>query len=110
MSRDGRTTTSCLPSPLQMYRFVVSHFDGIFDTFADGWVRMDTVQYLVEGCFQFTGNNCFGDHFGYVVADHVRTQPLAVLGIEDHFYKSFGGTGCRSLTRGAERELSNLHF
>ena len=36
---------------LQMNRFSVSHFDGVFYALADGGMRMDRIQYLVVGRF-----------------------------------------------------------
>src|SRR3954468_10533343 len=38
---------------LQVNRFPISYFNSIFDAFADGWMRMNAVQYLMIGCFKF---------------------------------------------------------
>ena len=58
---------------LNIYRLAISYCRGFFQAFTHGRMRMYCIQYFVGGGFQFTGNHCFGNHFGYVHTNHVAT-------------------------------------
>ena len=71
-----------------MNGFTVGYFNGILHAFTDGWMRMDTVQHFMVGSFQFAGHHGFGNQFGYIIPDHMGTQPFTLFCVEDHFYKT----------------------
>ena len=57
---------------LQMNRLAIGHLDSIFNAFANGWVRMNSIQHFMISGFQLTGNHSFGNHFRYVITNHMR--------------------------------------
>src|SRR6218665_47987 len=91
-----------------MYRLTVSHFNRVFHAFADGWVRMNAIEYFMVSSFQLARCNSLRDDLSYVVTDGVCAKPFAILCIKDHFDEAFGMSGSRGFTRCAEREFANF--
>ena len=54
-----------------MNRFAVGYFNGVFHTFADRGVGVNTIEYFVMRGFQFTTYHCFNNYFGHIIADHM---------------------------------------
>jgi hypothetical protein len=55
-----------------MDTLAISFGGGFHYGLAHGWVRVYGFNNLVTGSFQFAGGNYFGNHFGNVMAQHVR--------------------------------------
>src|SRR5690606_20793145 len=73
-----------------------------------GGVRMNRLDDLVSGGFQFAGHHHLGDHFRYVRSDHVCSQPFAVLGVENNLYKAVGMAGRFRFTGSRKGKLPYL--
>ena len=95
---------------LEMDRFAVGGFDGVFYRFADRWVRVDGVEDFVVGGLQFAAKDRFGDDLRDVIPDHVGAKPFTVFGVEDDFYETFRVAYAGSFAGGGERELADFYF
>ena len=78
----------------EVYRLIIRNLNSVFHTFTDRRVRVDTVQYFLVSCFQFSGRDCLYDYLSHIITDHVSAKPFAVFSIENNFYKSFRVAGC----------------
>ena len=44
----------------------------------------------MPGCFKFSCNNYFGNHFRYIASYHMCSKPFTILCIKDYFNESIG--------------------
>lgn len=71
--RANKVLGCCAPTFLQVYYLIVSSGGGFHQGLAHSRVRVHTLNNFMAGGFQLAGSHYFGNHFGYVGANHVGT-------------------------------------
>jgi len=71
-----------------MNHLPISSSNRLHYRLAHGRMRMDGFDDLMSCGFEFSGDNYFGDHFSYIVSDHMGPEPFTVFFIKDHLDKA----------------------
>ena len=85
-------------------------FGGLVHGLAERRVGVDGRNQFVVGGFHFDGQSKFGDHFGGVGAEDVRTEDLAVRFAEEDLDETFALANGKGFAAGQEGEFSDFVF
>ncbi len=71
-----------------MYYFTIGSGNSFHNCFRHCWMRVNSLDDLFPGCFQFPGSNRLSYHLCDIIAYHMTSKPFAILGIKDYLNKT----------------------